>query len=36
LPDLRAAMQAHGYSDALMTKLCHGNWLRVLEKTWGQ
>lgn len=36
LPKLRAAMRAHGYDDALMTKLCHGNWLRVLEKTWGQ
>lgn len=36
LPELRAAMQAHGYDDALMTKLCYGNWLRVLEKTWGQ
>ncbi len=36
LPKLRAAMRQHGYDDALMTKLCHGNWLRVLEKTWGQ
>ncbi|MEP1765996.1 MAG: dipeptidase [Sulfitobacter sp.] len=36
LPDLRHAMAKHGYDDALMTKLCHGNWLRVLEKTWGQ
>ncbi len=35
LPKLRAAMRQHGYDDALMTKLCHGNWLRVLEKTWG-
>lgn len=35
LPNLRAAMRAHGYDDVLMTKLCHGNWLRVLEKTWG-
>ncbi|MEN8741789.1 MAG: dipeptidase [Phaeobacter gallaeciensis] len=35
LPDLRHAMAKHGYDDALMTKLCHGNWLRVLEKTWG-
>lgn len=34
LPKLRRAMQAHGYDDALMTKLCHGNWLRVLDKTW--
>ncbi|MFT6677039.1 MAG: membrane dipeptidase [Sulfitobacter sp.] len=35
LPNLRQAMAKHGYNDALMTKLCHGNWLRVLEKTWG-
>ncbi|MEL6464464.1 MAG: dipeptidase [Pseudomonadota bacterium] len=34
LPHLRAAMRKHGYDDALMTKLCHENWLRVLEKTW--
>jgi len=36
LPNLRQAMTKHGYDDALMTKLCHGNWLRVLEKTWGK
>lgn len=35
LPNLRQAMAKHGYDDALMVKLCHGNWLRVLEKTWG-
>ncbi len=35
LPNLRQAMTQHGYDDALMTKLCHENWLRVLEKTWG-
>ncbi len=35
LPALRRAMRDHGYDDALMEKLCHGNWLRVLEKTWG-
>ena len=35
LPDLRHAMARHGYNDALIAKLCHGNWLRVLEKTWG-
>lgn len=34
LPNLRRAMRDHGYDDALMTKLCHGNWLRVLDKTW--
>jgi len=35
LPNLRQAMATHGYNDTLMAKLCHGNWLRVLEKTWG-
>lgn len=36
LPNLRQAMVQHGYGEALMTKLCHGNWLRVLAKTWGE
>jgi membrane dipeptidase len=36
LPKLRQAMVSHGYDDALMTRLCHGNWLRVLKKTWGE
>jgi len=35
LPKLRAAMAKHGYNEALIKKLCHENWLRVLEKTWG-
>lgn len=35
LPELRHAMTKHGYNDALIAKLCHQNWLRVLEKTWG-
>lgn len=34
LPVLRAAMRAHGIDDALMDKLCHGNWLAVLRRTW--
>ncbi len=34
LAALRGAMKAHGYDDDLMQKLCHGNWMRVLEKTW--
>ncbi len=34
LPKLRQAMVKHGYNNVLMTKLCHENWLRVLEKTW--
>jgi len=36
LVPLRAAMRAHGYDEALMVKLAHGNWLRVLAKTWGE
>lgn len=35
LPKLRAAMDANGYGAALMEKLCHGNWMRVLKATWG-
>jgi membrane dipeptidase len=35
LPTLRQAMRDHGYGEALVAKLCHGNWLRVLEKSWG-
>lgn len=35
LTKLRKTMRAHGYDEALMTKICHGNWLRVLERTWG-
>ncbi|KGB82211.1 peptidase M19 [Rhodovulum sp. NI22] len=35
LPKLRQAMARHGYGEPLITKLCHENWLRVLEKTWG-
>lgn len=34
LPILRSAMLTHGYDDSLMTKLCHENWFRVLEKSW--
>ncbi|MBX2837114.1 MAG: dipeptidase [Gammaproteobacteria bacterium] len=36
LPKLREAMENHGYNKALMNKLCHGNWLQVLERTWGE
>lgn len=35
LPNLRRAMTEHGYGERLVWKLCQGNWLRVLEKTWG-
>ena len=34
LPALRDAMKAHGYDGALMKKLAHENWLRVLDKVW--
>lgn len=36
LPNLINAMRARGYGEALITKICSGNWLRVLERTWGQ
>lgn len=31
---LRGAMRDHGYDAALMARLCHGNWLRLLDRTW--
>ena len=34
LPALRTALRAHGYNDALMQKLCNGNWKRVLDTVW--
>ncbi len=34
LVPLRVAMRDHGYDEAQMERLCHGNWLRVLEATW--
>lgn len=36
LANLVTAMRAHGYSDKLITKLAHENWLRVLAITWGE
>ncbi len=35
LQHLIAACRAHGYGAALVEKLAFGNWMRVLEKTWG-
>jgi Zn-dependent dipeptidase, microsomal dipeptidase homolog len=35
LPALVDAMRRHGYGEALIAKICHGNWLRVLETTLG-
>jgi membrane dipeptidase len=34
LPALQQAMMDHGYGTALMKKLTHENWLRVLGRTW--
>ena len=34
LPILIDIMRARGYGKALIDKLCHLNWLRVLAKTW--
>jgi membrane dipeptidase len=36
LPDLVQAMTKHGYGKDVIQKLTHQNWLRVLEKTWGE
>ncbi|MEI4232410.1 dipeptidase [Roseovarius sp. D22-M7] len=36
LPDLLDAFRSHGVGDALMTRITHGNWLRVLRRTWGE
>lgn len=35
LPNLLEALRTHGVDDDLMAKIAHGNWLRVLRKTWG-
>jgi membrane dipeptidase len=36
LPALRWAMAEHGYGAVLIERICHGNWLGVLERTWGR
>jgi membrane dipeptidase len=36
LPNLITALRSHGVDDGLMAKITHGNWLRVLRKTWGE
>jgi membrane dipeptidase len=36
LAALRGAMRDHGYDAPLMEKLCHGNWLRVLDATFAR
>ncbi|MFT6657326.1 dipeptidase [Maritalea sp.] len=35
LPALTNALREAGYDDDALNKICHGNWLRVLEDTWG-
>src|SRR5215218_9177363 len=35
LPRLVDAMRRHGYDEATLLKLCHENWVNVLERTWG-
>ena len=34
LPVLVAAMQVHGYDEPTIKRLCHANWIDVLERTW--
>ena len=36
LPRLIEACRAHGFGAALVDKLAFGNWMRVLERTWGE
>jgi membrane dipeptidase len=36
LPNLIDAMRARGYDDATLRKVAYENWLRVLERTWGE
>lgn len=36
LPNLIAALEDAGYNEALLQKLTHQNWLRVLRQTWGE
>ena len=36
LISLREAFKRHGINDALLEKLCHKNWLKVLQLTWGE
>ena len=36
LPALQDALRQHGYDEATLKKLCHENWIGVLERTWGE
>jgi membrane dipeptidase len=35
LGSLRDALKTRGFSDDILRKLCHDNWIAVLERTWG-
>lgn len=35
LPRLLGALRAAGFDDEALAKIAHGNWLSVLERTWG-
>ena len=35
LPALVETLRARGYDEPSLRKFAHGNWLRVLERTWG-
>ncbi|NDV00978.1 dipeptidase [Pseudoroseicyclus tamaricis] len=36
LPALVGAMRQAGYGEELIAKICHGNWVDVLRRTWGR
>jgi membrane dipeptidase len=36
LPNLLVSMRSRGYDDATIRKIAYENWLRVMEKTWGE
>jgi membrane dipeptidase len=35
LPNLMRTLQQRGYDNEALTKIAHGNWVRVLRETWG-
>jgi membrane dipeptidase len=36
LPKVLDALRGAGYDDEALRKITHGNWVRVLRKTWGE
>jgi membrane dipeptidase len=36
LPKLMAALAERGFDDDALTRIAHGNWVRVLRETWGE